>query len=322
MKTPHLSRRFCSTAILLFTVFGCISLAQAGGMITPYSSDEHTVLLDHFDGATTANILAFTNNGAPCGAPRPPAAANYAFTSAPAGLDQALALYAPLGTPAGSSTYLNFPGGELLSQPNGTMECWIYLNYYAFSIHQFHYVGECEGNVGGMYVNEFGQLEATIWDTVFTSFNFNSGSTTIPLNTWTHIALTWGSTGAKLYVNGTLVGSHPNTGSFASWFGLGSVFAFTGQGNFIDELRISSVQRTTFNLLAPSAPPTVELKMFAGLIISGDSGSNYEIQASPALGPTNWMTLTNFVLSESPFTFIDYRSPTNSRQFYRVLPVD
>jgi hypothetical protein len=118
-------------------------------------------------------------------------------------------------------------------------------------------------------------------------------------------------------MNGVLVGSNPNTGGFASWFGLDSLFVFPA-GNSVDELRISNVQRTNFNL--PACPFSMDLKMFAGITINGQLGGTYTIQATPSLGPPNWTTLTNIALPTLPYTFIDYRSATNARQFYRVLP--
>ena len=53
------------------------------------------------------------------------------------------------------------------------------------------------------------------------------GATTVLLNTWTHVAATWGSTGAKLYLYGALVGSDTNTGMPASGYG-GSVLVNYG----------------------------------------------------------------------------------------------
>ena len=124
-----------------------------------------------------------------------------------------------------------------------------------------------------------------------------------------------------------LVGSNPNTGSFTHWSSANSVYCMCssgansgGNGGYIDELRISSIQRTSFNLPCETCPPKVDLKMFAGLIINGPIGSNYNVQATSALGPTNWMTLTNVTLQTQPYIYIDYSSPANEQQFYRVVP--
>jgi hypothetical protein len=62
---------------------------------------------------------------------------------------------------------------------------------------------------------------------------------------------------------------------------------------------------------------TVDIKMFAGVIVNGPLGSNYLIQATSDL-LSSWTTLTNVALPTQPFIYIDYSSPTNSKQFYRL----
>jgi hypothetical protein len=304
----------CITAVSL--LWGTLnSAAQTYGSVTPYSNDANTVMLDHFDGSTSASILAYTNNGGLCGPEKPSILPNYSYLLGTGGLGQALALYPPAGD--STRSYSKYPG-ELLTQANGTLECWINLTNSFFVLHQLTYVGECNGDVGGISVGPTGQITIDIWPTPSTTFSFNSGTNLVPLNIWTHLALTWGSGGAKLYMNGILVGSNPNTGSFTHWSDSNSLFEFID--GYLDELRVSNVQRTNFNLPCMTCPPAVDLKMFAGLIINGPIGSNYNVQATSTLGTPNWITLTNITLPTQPYTYIDYRTPTNSEQFYRIVP--
>ena len=65
---------------------------------------------------------------------------------------------------------------------------------------------------------------------------------------------------------------------------------------------------------------SVDIAMFAGVIVNGPLGSNYLIQAASSLAPTIWTTLTNVALPAQPYIYIDYTSPTNAKQFYRALP--
>jgi len=223
-----------------------------------------------------------------------------------------------LGTQPGSKTYLRYPGGQLLTRPSGTLECWVYLrDYTLFSIRQLSYIGACQGDVGGLSVTPSGRLELTLWYASTASFTIDSGAVVLPLNTWTHVAMTWGSAGTKLYVNGGEVVSHSNTAGFADWNSQNSVFVFLAEGSYIDEFRVSSIQRTSFNL--PSTDLTLTLNMFAGVKIDGPVGTPVSVQSTPSLGPINWVTITNFVLPSQPFILIDYRTPTNPGQFYRVL---
>jgi hypothetical protein len=64
----------------------------------------------------------------------------------------------------------------------------------------------------------------------------------------------------------------------------------------------------------------MDLNMLAVVYITGPIGANYLIEATPALGLTNWTTLTNVTITSQPFIYVDYSSSTNGRQFYRTIP--
>ena len=65
----------------------------------------------------------------------------------------------------------------------------------------------------------------------------------------------------------------------------------------------------------------IDLNMFAGVILNGPIGSNYRVESTPTAAPTNWTTLTNITLPTQTYIYIDYGSPTNSKQFYRAVPI-
>lgn len=66
----------------------------------------------------------------------------------------------------------------------------------------------------------------------------------------------------------------------------------------------------------------LNINMYAGLCIYGPLNANYAIQSTPTLGGgTNWTTLTNISLPTQPYIYIDYATPTNSKQFYRAVPL-
>jgi hypothetical protein len=231
---------------------------QATAQVVPYTSDANTVLLDHFNGTTSATISAYYYDGAPSGTAYPSATPSYSFGSGPNGLNQELTLYPPVATPAGSATYFSYPGGQLLSQANGTIEFWVYIPSFSKGVSlvdQGQYYNAAYGWTFNMGVDSTGKLNAEAW----AAFSMNSGTTLVPPNTWTHVAATWGSSGAKLYINGVQIGSDANTGMPASGYS-GSVlvrlgtYAVSGVG--IDELRISNIQRTSFNAtgLLPATP--------------------------------------------------------------------
>ncbi|MFA6147666.1 MAG: IPT/TIG domain-containing protein [bacterium] len=238
----------------------------------PYAPDANTVALDHFDGGTAASILGFYQNGQSCGGPLPYATPGYSYGAGPSGLNQALTLNPPAGYTAGSGTYLKYPG-ELLSQSNGTIEFWAYLTSWGqMVVDQGPYYGACAGWTFALYVSPTGQLQSGAW----AAFSMDSGTAKVPLNTWTHLAATWGSTGAKLYINGVQVGGSASTGRPAPGYG-GSVLVRALGTWAIDELRISNVQRTTFNV-AHEVPPAPTISSISPA--SGPVGTPVTISGS------------------------------------------
>ena len=217
-------------------------------LVTEYVADANTVLLDHFNGSTSASIVGMSQTGVTC-TQVPSATPVSSYVSGLDGFSQALTLGTPVGQPSGSLTYLKYPGGQLLSQTNGTLEFWVYITSYGKGmglVDQGLYYNACGGWTFNMTMDSTGILSSAPW----AAFSVNSGAYKVPLNSWTHLAVTWGSAGAKLYINGVLVGSDTNTGMPASGYG-GSVIVRLGSDvgtNMIDELRISNIQRTSFNL--------------------------------------------------------------------------
>ncbi|MFA6980712.1 MAG: LamG-like jellyroll fold domain-containing protein [Ignavibacteriaceae bacterium] len=216
-----------------------------------YVPDANTVLLDHFNGVTDANILAYSPTGQPCGSEWTSVAPSYFFNPGMNELYQALTLNPPIDVIQGSATYLKYPGGQLLSQSNGTIEFWVRLSSYAKGlsfVNQGQYFGACYGWTFNLDMDSTGMLNSSAW----AAFSLNSGTNKVPLGRWAHLAVTWGSTGAKMYIDGNLVGSDVNTGMPADGYS-GSVLVTLGTGAgfsaSIDELRISNIQRTEFHII-------------------------------------------------------------------------
>jgi hypothetical protein len=65
----------------------------------------------------------------------------------------------------------------------------------------------------------------------------------------------------------------------------------------------------------------LDLRMYAGLILTAPVGTRYTIEYSDAVSsPGAWQTLTTIVLSESPYRYIDNESPNHPKRFYRATP--
>lgn len=216
-----------------------------------YIPDANTVLLDHFNGVTDATILAYTQTGQTCGSELPLATPSFYYNPGMNELYQALTLNPPIEAVQGSATYLKYPGGQLLSQSNGTIEFWIRLSSYGKGlsfVNQGQYFGACAGWTFNLDMDSTGMLNSSAW----AAFSLNSGTSKVPLGRWTHLAVSWGNMGAKMYIDGNLVGSDVNTGMPANDYN-GSVLVTLGTGAglsaSIDELRISNIQRTEFNII-------------------------------------------------------------------------
>jgi hypothetical protein len=216
--------------------------------LVPYTSDANTVLLDHFDGSTSASINGVIS-GAECVA-LTAATPTYAYDIGQGGLGQAVTLGPPAGQPAGSSSYLQYPTMDMLCSANGTIEFWVYTTAYGISLaDQGEYYNSCGGWTFRMGIDSTGHLTSSDWDG-YGDWNVTS-SQVVPLNIWTHVAVTWGSAGVRMYINGAQVGSHSSTyAPDAGWGGylMMRCGSYKGAVCTIDELRVSNVQRTSFNL--------------------------------------------------------------------------
>jgi chitodextrinase len=108
------------------------------------------------------------------------------------------------------------------------------------------------------------------------STEFVGGPTANPVNTWTHVALTYDLATLRLYVNGTQVATHGATGAIQTttnplWIGGNSPYGEYFQG-LIDEVRVykraltqAEIQTDMSTAITPTAPDTTPPSMPAGL---------------------------------------------------------
>jgi uncharacterized repeat protein (TIGR01451 family) len=127
-----------------------------------------------------------------------------------------------------------------------------------------------------------------------------AGTSTLPLNTWTHVATTYDGATLVLYVNGTQVSSVPRTGALTTSIspleiGGDSVFGQYFQG-MIDEIRIYNValppSQIQADMNAPlgssgSGPDLTMTKTHPGAFTRGQSGVTYTLTiTNSGAGPT------------------------------------
>jgi formylglycine-generating enzyme required for sulfatase activity len=80
------------------------------------------------------------------------------------------------------------------------------------------------------------------------------------------------------------------------------------------------------NNSAPASPPVINSITISGngpqLTIHSDVGVTNQIQCVTNLSQGNWIVLTNVVVTQSPYSFLDAGSPPAARRFYRIVQVN
>ncbi len=159
----------------------------------------------------------------------------------------------------GTGDWLQLPNSQFYNFGTGdfTIECWLY---------------PTASGVGTIIAKRSGSNTAWLqlyYDStnkigVVVSFNgttwgINSlGSTTVSLNTWTHVALVRNGSSFKTYINGTADISATDTGSInfpsdAVTIGAGATSGIQTLTGYIDDLRITRYARYTGNFTPPTA---------------------------------------------------------------------
>lgn len=74
-----------------------------------------------------------------------------------------------------------------------------------------------------------------------------------------------------------------------------------------------------FQLLSLSITNISIVDGYPELSIQSNIGITNQIQCNTDLSPSNWVVLTNLLVTQSPYSFVDESTPTASSRFYRVI---
>ncbi len=175
--------------------------------------------------------------------------------------------------------------------------------------------------------------------------NWISGPTSSPVNTWTHVALTYDGTTIRLFVNGTQVASTPQTGAISTtndplWIGGNSPYGEYFEG-LIDEVRVynralsaADIQADMNTSLVPTAPDTTAPSTPTGLSSSATGSTAASVSwsaSSDNVGVTGYRverclgaSCTDFAEVGTPTgtSFGDTGLTASSTYRYRVRAVD
>lgn len=224
-----------------------------------------------------------------------------------------------LGGLNGSGNYVAVPNNTIFNQDvDGTIEAWVNLNAYTSGGAAI--ISKNLVFVAG--INTTGSPFFRIGSTVYT------GTTTVPLNTWTHVAFVWsgGPTNFTLafYVNGVAAGTSGPTA--ASWaintsglrIGASEQFPANFLNGLIDEVRFWEPARTAAQIAtnrfvglgdgggANSSAALTSSSHYAGLIASwtfNATGSTVWEDIGGNNGTTNGTATTNIALNIQPIPY-------------------
>ncbi len=154
----------------------------------------------------------------------------------------------------GSTTgSISFPSSAIALGTNDfTIECWVYPLSWGTSPNQPVIVGS--GNNGIVfYLSNTGKL----WVGQYGVVNFANSTASVPLNSWTHVAVSRSGTSVKLFINGVIDGSGSTStslnASVTPQIGVDPSNSAQKFYGFIDDLRISKYARYTSAFTPPTA---------------------------------------------------------------------
>ncbi len=201
--------------VLLIGVLTVVAEAQ-------HQWDENTILLVPFDGNAQGGEVFGTVN----------------YVTSLQGLDRAAQLT--------QGAWIRYtPSGLSQIQNAGTIEFFISPSAYNTDLLclQWYYTNSppSSGYVFNIHINSEGRITYSVWngqgDGGLTS------NTSIPLNWWSHVAITWDNTGSRIFINGEIVAD--TTARIWPSSPIYVYLGFWGMNSFlIDEFRISKVART------------------------------------------------------------------------------
>lgn len=187
----------------------------------PITADVNSVILDHFDGSNVGESVG-----------------TIGYVPGVSGLAQAIDLSNP-------GNYVIYSRAVNMENA-GTIEMWLNPKSYSKGLLNINWnytkSNPPAGHVFHMSLDSLGKINFSTWG--YTISNGFKANTPIPLNAWTHIAITWGDS-TKLYINGKLdmatgLLCRPGIRTQGYFY-----LPYWGDNlGFIDELHISKVKRS------------------------------------------------------------------------------
>lgn len=212
---------------------GAVIFSAIPVLAVPIVPDANTLVLDHFDGATSGSAYGTVTYG-----------------TSVYGHGQA-AVFGP-------GDFIRYPWASL---PQGTIEMWVKpdASSTGFSLLTMN-VNNTTSTPGIGYYMHVGLTATNRYASISTwPSGSATGITSIPLGVWTHIAMTWSSTSSQVYVAGVADGPASGGLSTGNGYFYLNYWGTTGFVGMIDELHISNIVRTPAEIAAHAVPEPTRL---------------------------------------------------------------
>jgi hypothetical protein len=232
----------------------------------------------------------------------------------------------------GTSDYIDLPESPSLLSPGNqlSIEAWTYLHSYPSPGAGNHIVSTGNQNDYDLSIYSDGRIATALY--LSTGPGTMYGNAAVPLNRWTHVAMTYDGTLVRFYINGVLDASFPRTGTVG-----GSpqsenlaIGAYLYNGSFtqffdgmIDEVRVSDIARSPSQFGLQLPPKNLVATPGAGKIdLNWQNGGG-------AIGLLRYRiyrgtdsTSMSAIDSTRAVTYTDASATPGARFYYRIGAVD
>jgi len=267
--------------------------------LTEITPDANTIILDHFNSSTIGQLHGAMN-----------------YVTSMNGMGNAAEFK--------NNNWIRYNYNANLSSA-GTIDFWIYPKAYNIPLANINWNTSATsyppaGHVFHSQITAAGKIAVGAWP----SGSFTSNSS-IPLNTWTRITITWGSNNNIIYING--VADVVNTSVFnpAANGNYSIYFPYWGTTNefYLDELHVSNKKRTPLEINSVFKPLLIDSELSSICnntatnirITNPEAGISYQLfkenqpYGSPQVGVNNPLIFNTGNLNETTHFTIKATNP-------------
>ena len=208
----------------------------------------------------------------------------------------------------GTGDRLDIPASSLVESSEGTVECWIYMNALV-SASQIYYHPPIyhKGDVyQSLNINSAGRVTSYVYTG---SANSLESSTSLSTGAWNHVAVTWNSSGRKIWINGverassstSLTAMHTGGNNATFHIGEGTSSSVVSLNAYVDELRVSTTVRYTASFTPYTSALTADNDTTLLLHSDTDNNSTFFVDSSDGGDVNTDGSITSIVAANTTY---------------------